>query len=198
MVTRINVEFEGLDEVRKKFAGMIRRGRDLSVPLGRAGEIIYGSVIRNFEEEGRPKWAPHSPLTRRIMDYSFMERAAGTKRYQKAKRWKAKAGILRKAVEVARGHKILQVSGDLKKSITTEVRKKEVRVGTSEIYARIHQFGGVIKPKRGRFLWIPVRSGRWIPVRQAKIPARPFLMIQKEDEEPIIRVFRDWMLEEAK
>lgn len=198
MVTRINVEFEGLDEAKKKLTDMARRGHDLSVPLGRAGEIIYGSVIRNFEEEGRPKWPPRSPLTRRIMDYSFMEKAAGTRRYQKAVRWKTKAGILRKAVDVARGHNILQVSGDLKKSISTEVGKNEVRIGTSEIYARIHQFGGVIKPKRGRFLWIPVRSGRWIPIRQAKIPARPFLMIQKEDEEPIIRVFRDWMMEEAK
>ncbi|RJQ25449.1 MAG: hypothetical protein C4589_11300 [Peptococcaceae bacterium] len=190
MVTRIDVEFEGLDEVRKKLTDMARRGRDLSAPLGRAGEIIYGSVIRNFEEEGRPKWAPHSSLTRRVMDYSFMEKAAGAKRYQKAKRWKTK--------EVARGHKILQVSGDLRKSIMIDVGKNEVRIGTSEIYARIHQFGGIIKPKRGRFLWIPVRFGRWIPIRQAKIPARPFLMIQKEDEEPIIRVFRDWIMEEVR
>lgn len=198
MVTRINIEFEGLDEVQKQLTDMARRGHDLKAPLAKAGEIIYGSVIRNFEEEGRPKWPPRSPLTRRIMDYSFMEKAAGTKRYQKAVKWKTKAGILRRAVEVARGHKILQVSGDLKKSITVDAGEDEVRIGSPEPYARIHQFGGVIKPKRGRFLWIPIRSGRWLPIRQAKIPARPYLMIQKEDEEPIIRVFRDWMVEEAR
>jgi len=196
VVNGIKVEFKGLDEVRKKLANMARR--DVKIPLGKAGEIIYSSVIRNFEEEGRPKkWPPRSPLTQKVMEGASMEKVAGTKKYQKAVREKTKAGILHKAVEAARGHKLLQVSGDLKKSITVDVGEKEVRVGTSEIYARIHQFGGVIRPKRGRFLRIPTASGG-IFIRQAKIPARPFLMIQKEDEEPIIRVFRDWMTEEAR
>ena len=195
---KIYVTVEGLENIQKKLGDMGHRGRDLKVPLGKAGEILYKSVIKNFETEGRPKWAPRSPFTLKIGEYKHIEKAAGTKRYEKAKKPETKAMILRKAVDVAKGNKILQVSGDLRKSISISVEENEVHVGTSIIYARIHQFGGVIKPKRGRFLWIPVRSGRWIPIRQAKIPARPYLMVQKEDEEPIIRVFRDWMVEEAK
>ncbi len=194
---RIYVKIEGLDEIQRKLGRTARR--DVKIPLSKAGEIIYGSVIRNFEEQGRPKWPPRSPLTQSVMEGAYMEKVSGTKRYQKAVRGKTKAGILHKAVETARGHKILQVSGDLRKSITIDPGETEVRIGVPDSikYARIHQFGGVIRPKRGRFLRIPTASGG-IFIRQAKIPARPFLMIQKEDEGPIIRVFRDWMVEAAK
>lgn len=44
------------------------------------------------------------------------------------------------------------------------------------IYAKIHEFGGVITPRTKKFLsWIDPDSGRRIFTKQAVIPARPYL-----------------------
>lgn len=199
-MVRIYVTAEGLEKLRDRLEKMAGRGKSLREPLGKAGEIMLHSTMENFEAEGRPaKWVPRSRLTRMIMDYTFMERAAATKRYRRAKKWTTRAGILRSAVAVARGHKILQVSGDLKKSIHLQVLETEAIVGASaqvgsvEKYARIHQFGGVIRPRRGRALFIPVRAGRYVVIKKAVIPARPYLLLQPDEKQKIVRIFEDWL-----
>jgi len=40
------------------------------------------------------------------------------------------------------------------------------------VYARIHEFGGVIRPRRFIYLHFKV-GGRWVRARQVRIPARP-------------------------
>ncbi|MEW6424980.1 MAG: phage virion morphogenesis protein [Bacillota bacterium] len=193
-MVRIYVTAEGLEKLRDRLEKMAGRGKSLREPLGKAGEIMLHSTMENFEAEGRPaKWAPRSRLTRMILDYTFMERAAATKRYRRAKKWTTRAGILRSAVAMARGHKILQVSGDLKKSIHLQVLENEAVVGSAEIYARIHQFGGVIRPRRGRALFIPVRAGRYVVIKKAVIPARPYLLLQPDEKQKIVRIFEDWL-----
>ena len=75
-----------------------------------------------------------------------------------------------------RGPKILQDSGLLKNSARAEVTGNTLRVGPSgpaAIYAAIHQFGG--KAGRGR---------------KVTIPARPYLLIQPEDETELLDLIR--------
>lgn len=41
-------------------------------------------------------------------------------------------------------------------------------------YSSIHEYGGVIRPKSGQYLTFQV-NGRWVSVREVRIPARPYL-----------------------
>ena len=51
-----------------------------------------------------------------------------------------------------------------------------VNVGTNVVYARIHEFGGVIKPVRAKMLsWIDKETGKRIFAHKAVIPARPYM-----------------------
>lgn len=192
---RIYVTVEGLDQLQARLTEMVQRGKSLRVPMGKAGEIMLHSTMENFEAEGRPRWTPRSRLTQMIMDYGKMEEATTTKRYQRAKKWTTKAGILRKVVEASRGHKILQVSGDLKKAISLDVRDTEVSVGAPDSikYARIHQLGGEIRPKNKKALYIPIKAGRFLLLKKVTIPARPYLLLQPDEKQRIIRVFDDWL-----
>jgi phage gpG-like protein len=154
------------------------------------------STMENFEAQGRPRWPPRSRLTQMIMDYGAMEEATTKKRYQRAKKWTTRAGILRKAVEVSRGHKILQVNGDLKKAIHLQVGNNEASVGapSSIRYARIHQLGGEIRPRnKKKALYVPIKAGRFLLLRKVTIPARPYLMLQPDEKQQIVRIFEDWL-----
>ena len=43
-------------------------------------------------------------------------------------------------------------------------------------YARIHELGGVIRPRKaGGYLQFKVRDGNWVKVRAVNMPARPYL-----------------------
>ena len=52
-----------------------------------------------------------------------------------------------------------------------------VRVGTNLVYARIHEFGGIIKPKKAKWLAFFVGKGaarRFIRTKKVTMPARPY------------------------
>lgn len=55
----------------------------------------------------------------------------------------------------------------------TELTNDHVTVGTDRVQAAIHQRGGVIRPKNGKFLRFMIGS-KVIFARQVKMPARPF------------------------
>jgi phage gpG-like protein len=88
----------------------------------------------------------------------------------------------------------LRDTGRLNNSISTEVTSDGFRIGTTVEYARPHQFGAVIKPKKAKALRFPVpiqgpqpkgvgrpnkRQGgigsALVFARAVTIPARPFL-----------------------
>ena len=73
----------------------------------------------------------------------------------------------RKWPATARGGKILQKSGQLAASIST-----------NKPYAAIHQFGGTVKAKNKPYLVFKVGDG-FRRVKQVKIPARPYLPMSK-------------------
>lgn len=65
-------------------------------------------------------------------------------------RWKASRRVSEE------GGQTLSLSGRLRRSLTTAASRTTATVGTNDIRAAIHQFGGVIRAKKGPFLSIPV------------------------------------------
>lgn len=190
----VKISVKGLEAAMNVIADMAARSVKTRPLMGQIGHIILGSVARNFESEGRPeRWKPISELTREIYEGNLLARLRATKGYQRIKREQTRRR--REAAYLAKsGGKILQRSGDLRKSITIgKVTDSSVEVGSSLPYARIHQLGGEIVPKRRNVLLIPV-GGRYLAVRKVTIPARPYLVLQNEDGTFIMRAVKDYIL----
>ncbi|OOH87344.1 phage virion morphogenesis protein [Pasteurellaceae bacterium 15-036681] len=64
-------------------------------------------------------------------------------------------------------------------------------VGTNIIYAPIHHYGGVIKPKKAKWLRFKA-SGRFVTTKEVNIPARPFLVLTPEDEDDLLEDAQDY------
>lgn len=133
-------------------------------------EIVQRSVALNFRSSGRPvKWDP-----------SGRTRATRVSSRDKKKRT----------------GKTLINTGTLMRSIHDVMNGQKIEIGTNVSYARIHQFGGsidknvsvkahtrIINQAFGRKLQNPLRVSVSSHSRdmRLRIPARPFLMYQKED-----------------
>jgi phage virion morphogenesis protein len=90
---------------------------------------------------------------------------------------------------VARGGTPLIKSGLLRRSITYKAGVADVVVGSPLVYARIHQEGGVIKPKTKKALAFGKKENRKV-VKSVTIPARPFLGVSQDDHEEIKEMIR--------
>lgn len=88
--------------------------------------------------------------------------------------------------EVRRPGPILVQSGNLRDSVHFETAGRTVRIGSSMIYAAVHQFGAVIKPVRAKALVFELGTKGVIRVKSVRIPARPYLGISAADAEMII------------
>lgn len=85
----------------------------------------------------------------------------------------------------AEGGKTLEKSTRLRDSIDFEVGPRRVVWGTNVSYGRIHQTGGVIRPKSGKALKFSLPGGGFAVVSKVTMPARPYLGISREDAEDI-------------
>ena len=97
--------------------------------------IMADSTEENFKEEGRPKWQDLSEVT--------------------------------KTARRKTGHypgQILQVSGQLALSITTQYDDESATIGSNKTYAAIHQLGG--------------QAGKG---KKTTIHARPYLRLNEDD-----------------
>jgi phage gpG-like protein len=83
-------------------------------------------------------------------------------------------------INASRGRPGLNVvTANLVNSIKTVLAKStdtsaEADVGTGVVYARIHEFGGMIAAKAGGALRFMI-DGQWISTKSVQIPARPYL-----------------------
>lgn len=116
------------------------------------GTVLASTTAQNFLAQGRPKW--------------LGLKNPGPKR---------KNGM------------ILQDTGRLRDSIVTASTGNSVTIGTNVVYAAIHQFGGqtkahVIKPKNKKVLAFNGRFAKKVNHPGSKIPARPFLPVNKDGE----------------
>lgn len=164
---KIKWEFRGIEDVTRSLFHAERRLDDFKVPLERCGIEMYKSIDKNFQAQGRPQaWVPHAPLTRKL-----------------------RGG----------GGKILQDSGKLRQSVTAKgasgskykLSKNRLIIGSNlkargsgRLLGEIQQYGqpaGVHK-----VFGKPSKHG---------MPARPFMMIQPEDEERFEKIFKDYVEE---
>ena len=153
----INIEID-TSKVLKHFERLRDKLENQTPVMATISKKMEEAVTENFEQQGRPKWAPLSPLT-----------------------------LERREKEGHSGKPILHNSGTLKTMIEADYGPDYAVVGTNSPYAAIHQFGseglpgGVIKPKSGKYLTIPVGDGTFRKVKSVTIPARPFLTLADED-----------------
>lgn len=89
-------------------------------------------------------------------------------------------------------------TGTLARSIFTDItrlgdERPSVRVGSNLVYARIHEFGGVIRPKKAKLLAFTVGKGssaKKIFTRKVTMPARPYLRPTfRRNRNKIVEVF---------
>jgi phage virion morphogenesis protein len=86
----------------------------------------------------------------------------------------------------AQGGKTLQDSRRLYSSITARVvGDTTLEVGTNVVYAAVHQFGAVIRPKTKKRLAFRIPGGGFRSAASVTIPARPFLGFAQEDREDV-------------
>lgn len=83
------------------------------------------------------------------------------------------------------GGSLLVQGGGLRDSITSEVADSfSVIVGATKVYAAIHQYGGEIRPKGKKALYVPGYG----MLQKVSIPARPYLGISTSDADGIMWV----------
>lgn len=172
----IRVEID-TSEFNKVVKALIKRGGDFSPVMRDVGEHMHGSVMQNFEEQGRPeKWEP-------LKFSTLVSRYIRGNRERKRKRRvlvRGGTGYSRGFTRLLAMGKILIDTGRLRSSITYEPKKFSVRIGTGLVYGGIHQTGG--KAGRGR---------------RVKIPARPYLVVQEEDRRYIDEVIVDYLMKKT-
>ena len=89
-------------------------------------------------------------------------------------------------------HPLLNREGSLWESIDTESDADTAAWGSSLIYARIHQLGGVIEPDQRETLRYQL-GGATYYAQSVEIPARPYLGIGPAEERMILDVVEDWV-----
>lgn len=93
-----------------------------------------------------------------------------------------------------KGSSLLYQTGALHDSIDYIAGPDEVVVGSPLVYAAIHHFGGVIKPKNAKALAF-MAGNSMIYAKQVTIPARPYIGISSSNETEIEGVVADFLQE---
>lgn len=156
----MNVD-DSLKEFRDQLQQLVEQAKDLTPIAGAIRNILLTSIDRNFSEGGR--YGTENVFGGGSTRWKPSGRAQGQDSTTVVKR--DKAGKFRKQKV---GGQTLVDTGQLAASIQVHVVGNTVQIGTNKIYGAIHNYGGT--------------AGR---NQSARIPARPFLVIQNEDLEDI-------------
>lgn len=91
------------------------------------------------------------------------------------------------------GGETLTDTAALRKSIDYAATSDKVMVGSNLPYARIHQKGGTIKPKKAKKLVFKGRGGKKVAVDEVTIPARPYLGVSADDMKDVRETISDFL-----
>jgi len=128
-------------------------GGDLTPAMRKIAQALHKVTEDNFAAEGRPKWKPLAEATKHM-------RLGGKKAYKKDGGLTAAAQRRQDA-----GFRILQHTGQMASSVTTDYDSYQAVIGSNKEQAAIHQFGGM--------------AGRG---RKVEIPARPYLPVTTDGD----------------
>ena len=81
----------------------------------------------------------------------------------------------------------------LRRSVDYAATSDKVMVGSNLPYARIHQKGGTIKPKKAKKLVFKGRGGKKVAVDEVTIPARPYLGVSADDMKEVRETISDFL-----
>ena len=136
----IEIKIDNKD-VDRKLLELAQKSENLRPLMKNIAGIFASATEENFKNEGRPdKWTELSEATK--------------KQRTKKKKWPGQ---------------ILQVSGQLASSISTQYDDESAIIGSNLDYAAIHQLGG--------------QAGK---NKKVEIPARPYLKLTDDDFEEIL------------
>ena len=136
----IEIKIDNKD-VERKLLELAQKGENMRPLMKNIAGIFASATEENFKNEGRPdKWIELSEATK--------------KQRTKKKKWPGQ---------------ILQVSGQLASSISTQYDDKSAIIGSNLDYAAIHQLGG--------------QAGK---NKKVEIPARPYLKLTDDDFNEIL------------
>ena len=136
----IEIKIDNKD-VERKLLELAQKGENLRPLMKNIAGIFASATEENFKNEGRPdKWTELSEATK--------------KQRTNQKKWPGQ---------------ILQVSGQLASSISTQYDDESAVIGSNLNYAAIHQLGG--------------QAGK---NKKVEIPARPYLKLTDDNFEEIL------------
>ena len=136
----IEIKIDNKD-VERKLLELAQKGENLRPLMKNIAGIFASATEEKFKNEGRPnKWTELSEATK--------------KQRTKQKKWSGQ---------------ILQVSGQLASSISTQYDDESAIIGSNLDYAAIHQLGG--------------QAGK---NKKVEIPARPYLKLTDDDFNEIL------------
>jgi phage gpG-like protein len=174
----ISIPTGQIEAVNRLLDGFKWMASDLSKPFKRFSVYYGATVMRTFKEKGRPpgSW-------KRLAPYTLAMR-----------QWRNKR---------SNPEGILQDTGILRMSFTSEIQPQGMRYGTSVPYAVRHQVGGTIsrgertiRAKKGKALMFMVggntifRKSVFQPARTFTVPARPMITWLPEDEAKLEEIVR--------
>ena len=143
----IEIKIDNKD-VDRKLLELAQKGENLRPLMKNIAGIFASATEENFKNEGRPdKWTELSEATK--------------KQRTKQKKWPGQ---------------ILQVSGQLASSISTQYDDESAIIGSNLDYAAIHQLGG--------------QAGK---NKKVEIPARPYLKLTDDDFNEILDATKNFL-----
>lgn len=126
-------------QVRQALKQLQRAGGDLAPAMRKIASALALITDDNFEAEGQPRWKPLADAT-------------VANRTKKATKGQSEGGF-----------RILQDSGQLASSVSTDYGSNHAAIGSNLAYAGIQQLGGM--------------AGRG---QKVEIPARPYLPVDED------------------
>ena len=95
-----------------------------------------------------------------------------------------------------KGGRTLRDTAKLQRSFTVRADADSAVIGTNDIRARIHQFGGIIRPKRAKRLTFKLADGRFVSVQKVKMPARAMVGFNERNKRALADVINDYLQEQ--
>ena len=136
------------NDVERKLLELAQKGKNLRPLMKNIAGIFASATEENFKNEGRPdKWTELSEATK--------------KQRTKQKKWPGQ---------------ILQASGQLASSISTQYDDESAIIGSNLDYAAIHQLGG--------------QAGK---NKKVEIPARPYLKLTDDNFNEILDATKNFL-----
>ncbi len=148
-------------QIQSAMQRLMHAGQDMGPVMQAIGDDIVERTKRRFATSTAPdgsRWAPNSQVT-----YLLSMRDWGKGNFTKSGRVNGKG-----AARLGAKRPLIGESGDLERQFHVAADSSSVTIGSSMVYARIHQFGGKTAAKS----MIPGKT----------IPPRPFLPVTPDGD----------------